>query len=194
MADEEFGITEWGADWVHAAQARVSAVQRLPKARSLVRNEKVKVDQLVGSPISAAVDGEAVVVTLRPYTKVQLRRAERILAADTDREDYAAGDLSEAVHVGLTSAGLDPVPDSLEAECSCAARARPCVHVLATYYELSRLLDEQPRRALLLRGLAEHAPAAAEQAGQRWVALSELNPAEYYSAARGNAGDGARSG
>ncbi|MGK2878648.1 MAG: hypothetical protein ACSLFF_08770 [Solirubrobacterales bacterium] len=178
MADEEFGITEWGADWVRLAQSKVSAIKRLPQARTYARNDKVEIGDLTARPFTISVEGAQVQVTIPAYTEKQRQRVAQLLAKDADSENQSPGDLSEAFHLALSNAGLDPVPSRVRAVCSCNAAAQPCVHILATYYELSRKLDEQPPLALGFRGFAsaDATPAAA----QRWVSIADLEADDFY--------------
>lgn len=85
-----------------------------------------------------------------------------------------------AVHSQLREAGAAPAPDpaTVTASCTCAGRKAPCVHVLATYFDVARRLDERPRTAIVLRGLT-----GAPGHDTARIPIGLLDPARFYTAA-----------
>ncbi|GAB2739969.1 SWIM zinc finger family protein [Amycolatopsis magusensis] len=142
----EFGITVWGRDWVRLAEPTsvTRPDSRLPKARSLARREQVREVGLVPGVVTSAVEGHRVRITVPQWDAATL---------ETAREKLRGDDLPDAVHADL------PGMSEVRADCDCAQRRNPCLHALATFYEVARRLDERPRLAVVLRGLTGHAPA-----------------------------------
>lgn len=180
MAAPEFGVTDWGEEWLHTVEPgnRLPNPQ-LPKARSLARNEKVDLN-LDGNEIGAVVDdggeGQFVSGSVPPWSARERKRAESVVAR---HEPAVAGDLSDDLLAELNRAGV-PVAaelDELEMECDCSTRRRPCAHILATLYTLVQAVDERPVVALELRG--EAGTVAQPEAGD-WIPLSALDPERFY--------------
>ena len=176
--NQEFGVTAWGADWRRLAEP--TTVTRpnpaLPRARSLTRHDHVHDLRIVTGTITATVGDRAprhVSITLTTWTGAQQRRATARLA-----EHAATDDLPDTALTALRNDGLDPAPDpaTTTAQCDCSSRTRPCVHILAVYYETARRLDERPRLALTLR----HADAARTDEPNSRITLTRIDPANFY--------------
>jgi uncharacterized Zn finger protein len=153
----EFGITAWGHDWLRLAEP--TSITRpdpaLPRARSLARGDHVRDLELTVGQVEAVVDDRGmhrVRIAIPTWDNAQLMRARAVL---TDQS--AGGDLPDTAHTALRDAGLAlaPAPATLTTTCSCTSRRDPCLHLLATYFEIARRIDEQPRHALVLHGLTD---------------------------------------
>jgi uncharacterized Zn finger protein len=175
---EEFGVTAWGAGWRRLAQPL--AVGRpnpaLPAARSLTRRDRVTQVAITAGTITATVDDRGprrVDIRLPTWTDTQHQKAIKLLA------EHAGGDeLPDEAHTALRRQRLDPTPAAatIDADCDCTSRTRPCAHILAVYYETARRLDERPHLALNLR----HSATAREPTPTSRIPLTRLDPDTFY--------------
>jgi uncharacterized Zn finger protein len=169
VVTDEFAGSAWGRDWIRLAQP-VSIVRvnpLIPRARSLARRQRVTNVVLAPGLVTADVESHPVRITIPPWTAEQRAAAGALVAAQPD-------DLPDDVHRTLVEAGLAPLSD-VEATCACVGRARPCLHVLASFFELARRVDERPRLALLLRGLAHR-----EALELTRIPLARIDPSTFY--------------
>jgi uncharacterized Zn finger protein len=180
----EFGTTVWGRDWVRLAEP--TAISRpdptLPRARSLTRRDAVRDLSFAAGSITATVHERAehpIRIDLPIWTPADQSRASAAIA-----DQPAGGDLSDSVHATLRDEELDVAPDpsTLAANCDCASRRRPCLHLLTTYYEVARRLDERPRLALALRGVAE----TIGKVDTARIPLASLDATTFYSRPTGS--------
>ncbi|MCW2865790.1 MAG: hypothetical protein JWP48_7498 [Actinoallomurus sp.] len=178
----EFGATAWGHDWLRLAEP--TSITRpdpaLPRARSLARGDRVRDLELTPGQVTAVVDdrGERRVrITVPTWDDAQVGRARVVLA-----DQPAGADLPDTVHAALRDAGLPLAPDpaTLTTTCGCTSRKDPCLHLLATYVELARRLDERPRHAVVLRGLTD----SGTPRGTARVPLGLVDPATFYGPSR----------
>lgn len=148
----------------------------LPRARSLARSERVRDLELTPGEVTASVHDRGehrVRITTPRWDDAGLATARRLLAGRGD-----SADLPDSTHAALRNAGLAPAPAAatLTTTCSCTGRRKPCLHLVATYFELARRLDERPHLVLALRGLTD---AAAARDTAR-IPLCLLDPATFY--------------
>ncbi|MFI6771690.1 hypothetical protein [Nocardia sp. NPDC050412] len=182
MADNEFGYTAWGMDWVRLAeplrQTRPDSL--LPRARSIARNHGVQAS-IEGRIVRAAIHrgGQASVTHLEvaPLPRSAITAIAEIIPDTTV--------LTDEMHRALVNAGTTPAPNPAGTDCSCSARTARCVHVLAVYYDIARRVDENPRLALEIQGYFQAAPedSAPPVESPRWTPINALDPAEYFEAA-----------
>ena len=180
MADDEFGYTLWGRDWVRLAQPlRQSESVRLllPRARSLARNNLVQ----------ATVEGRVVHASIHRGGAASVARLEvapRGRASITGVSEIAPDTamLTDDTYRAIVSAGIALTPVLVDTDCSCSARTATCLHVLAVFYDIARRVDENPRLALDLQGYATAAPSDSEGAGPaaRWTPVASLDPAAFF--------------
>ncbi|MGC5033517.1 SWIM zinc finger family protein [Micromonospora sp. DT229] len=184
MIPAEFGSTPWGRAWVRIAGATAAAGPNalLPKARSLARNHAVELTTAPGR-IEARVTASGTAYPVHidvPIWSQQTQAEVRLLLEKSVAEQpgLIAGDLSDTFETELRQKGIAIAAglDELGAECVCRSRKRPCVHVLATLYALSQLIDERPSLAVELRGGATEAVAPPPG----WVTLTALDAAAFY--------------
>ncbi|MFC5063890.1 hypothetical protein [Actinomycetospora atypica] len=144
----EFGTTARGRAWLRLAEPlRVTRPDpRLPRARSLARNDRVGALGTEPGRVVATVDDG------RP------RRVEVVFPVwDDEARATAATVLAAAAEDGavaeLAAAGVPLVPDDAAVRVSCdCGRTGRCVHALAVLIELARRVDEAPDLAATLRG------------------------------------------
>ncbi|WP_199443479.1 hypothetical protein [Umezawaea beigongshangensis] len=166
---DEFANSVWGRDWIRLAQpVRVTRANPLiPKARSLTRNDGVDDVTIAPGLVTATVDGQRTTVRCSTWTEKQTADARPLVAGAPD-------DLPAEVHNSLRERGLPPLSD-VESDCTCTGRTRPCVHLLATFFEVARRVDERPRLALLLRGLEPGATSTTTR-----IPLGVVDPVTFY--------------
>ncbi|RJO69478.1 hypothetical protein D5S18_30465 [Nocardia panacis] len=180
MADNEFGYTAWGMDWVRLAEPLrvVRPDPLLPRARSIARNGGVRVE-ISGRIVRAAIHrgGRASV------THLEVAPLPRGAVTDLATLVADATTLTDEAHRAAVAAGRSPAPELAGIDCSCSARTQRCLHVLAVLYEMARQVDLDPRLALSVQGYFEAAhddPQAPAQT-PRWVPINSLNPADYFA-------------
>ncbi|MET7769834.1 hypothetical protein [Nocardia sp. NPDC005366] len=183
MADNEFGYTAWGMDWVRLAeplrQSRPDPL--LPRARSIARNGGVRTG-IEGRVVRAGIHrGDQASVTHLEVAPLS-RAAITALAAAIPEPTV----LTDETHRALTAAGISPAPVLAATDCSCSARTPRCVHVLSAIYDMARRVDENPRLTLEIQGYFDAATGARSPARvevPRWTALNALDPADYFDLA-----------
>ncbi|OZC87189.1 hypothetical protein CH254_16065 [Rhodococcus sp. 06-412-2C] len=178
MADDDFGYTAWGRDWVRLAQPlRVTRPDpRLPRARALAKGAKVEVTISAGRVRGTVEHGRTtpeVFIEVAPMPSpaldiiaAQLRGTRTILTDD--------------MYDACTERGHPPAPTLTRVACTCSDSTGRCVHVLAVFYDMARRIDDDPRLALdvLAPSDGTHESAAVPQ---RWTALEALDPADYFT-------------
>ncbi|WP_433760593.1 hypothetical protein [Nocardia sp. CA-135398] len=182
MADNEFGYTAWGMDWVRLAESlrQTRPDPLLPRARSIARNNGVQAT-IEGRIVRAAIHrgGKASVTHLEI---APMARSSRTAIAEIIPDTTV---LTDEMHRALVGAGISPAPNPAGTDCSCSARTARCVHVLAVYYDMARRVDENPRLTLEIQGYFQAAeqgsPGPVESA--RWTPINALDPADYFEAA-----------
>ncbi|WP_024805957.1 SWIM zinc finger family protein [Nocardia sp. BMG51109] len=180
MADNEFGYTAWGMDWVRLAEpVSISRPEPLlPRARSVARNGGVQLE-LEGRTVRAAIHrGSEASVT---YLEVEPLSAETIGAVSA-RIPSGTVELPDSAHRALRDAGISVAPRLHNSDCSCSARKSRCLHLLATCYALARAVDENPWLALELQGYrdTDNAPADTDAPPPRWTPIDTLDPAMFF--------------
>ncbi|MFI5779668.1 hypothetical protein [Nocardia sp. NPDC051570] len=181
MADNEFGYTRWGMDWVRLAEplSLTRPEPLLPRARSIARHGGVTLEYDNTGVRAHLQRGNQASVTYLEITPIP-RPAISAIAAHIPAPTV---ELTDTLHNTLTTAGLTIAPRITTTDCSCSARTPRCLHYLATCYTLARQVDENPWLALDLQGyhrtLTEesdpHTPPP------RWTSLDSLDPTTYFA-------------
>lgn len=181
MADNEFGYTAWGMDWVRLAEPlrQTKPDPLLPRARSIARNDGVQAS-IDGRTVRATIHrgGQASVihVEVAPMPRSSITAVAEVLTAD-------ATPLTDDMYRAVREAGVVPAPVLAGTDCSCSARSERCLHLLAVYYDMARRVDEDPRTALQIqdyfRALSED-KAVPTLEHQRWIPINALDPAAYF--------------
>lgn len=180
MADNEFGYTAWGMDWVRLAEPlrQTRPDPLLPRARSIARNNGVQ----------ATVEGRVVRATIHRGGQASLTHLEvapltraTITAITAIVPDPSV--LTDDTHRAIAATGIPLAPVLAGTDCSCTARSARCVHVLAVYYEMARKVDENPRLALEIQGYFAAAPQDPDVSAPpaRWTPISALDPSRFFT-------------
>lgn len=181
MADNEFGYTAWGRDWVRLAEPlrQTRPDPMLPRARSIARNQGVSAT-VEGRVVRAHIHrGGQASVTHVEVAPLSRQTVDAIAAVIPD-----ATILTDEAHRALADAGVHPAPVLAATDCSCPARNPRCVHLLAMLYDVARRVDEHPRLALELQGYFEAAHPDSDTAPEppRWTPLHTLDPEHFFDA------------
>ncbi|WP_040867831.1 SWIM zinc finger family protein [Nocardia exalbida] len=184
MADNEFGYTAWGMDWVRLAEPlrQTRPDPLLPRARSIARNNGVR----------ATIEGRVVRATIHRGGEASLTHVE---VAPLSRQTITAIAaiapdptlLTDDTHRAISAAGIALGPQLAGTDCSCTARKARCVHVLAVYYEMARRVDEDPRLALAIQDYFAAAPTDSDEPAPeaRWTPISALDPRRFFTTTTG---------
>ncbi|MEV6135344.1 hypothetical protein AB0L63_04620 [Nocardia sp. NPDC051990] len=179
MADNEFGYTAWGMDWVRLAEPlrQTRPDPLLPRARSIARNNGVQAT-VEGRVVRAAIHrgGQASVTHLEvaPLPRSAITAISEIIPDTTV--------LTDEMHRALVSASISPAPNPAGTDCSCSVRTARCVHVLAVYYDMARRVDENPRLTLEIQGYFQAAQedSTVPVESPRWTPINGLDPVDYF--------------
>ncbi|MEU1980300.1 hypothetical protein [Nocardia sp. NPDC019395] len=183
MADNEFGYTRWGMDWVRLAEPlrQTRPDPLLPRARSIARNNGVRTEtegRIVRAHIHRGGQASVTHIELTPLPRATVTGLAPIIGT-------APAVPTDDMYATAIDAGISLAPEPAAIDCSCTARTARCVHVLATFYELARQVDQNPRFGLDLQGYG-HDPGPDDSAVPtevpRWVPLNTLDPAEFFEA------------
>ncbi|MFD4357076.1 hypothetical protein ACFWPX_31310 [Nocardia sp. NPDC058518] len=178
MADNEFGYTPWGMDWVRLAEPlrQTRPEPLLPRARSIARNDGVRIETQ-GHTVRAHLHrgGQASIahVEVAPLSRAAVTAIGHTITDPTV--------LTDEMHRALLDAGHSPAPTLVSTDCSCSARTARCVHVFATLYTIARKVDENPRLALELQGYFDATTDADLPAQEpRWTSINTLDPTQFF--------------
>ncbi|WP_406279807.1 hypothetical protein OH799_12735 [Nocardia sp. NBC_00881] len=179
MADNEFGYTAWGMDWVRLAEPlrQTRPDPLLPRARSIARNNGVRAT-VEGRVVRATIHrgGQASVAQLEiaPLARTTITAIAQIVPDTTV--------LTDDMHRAVVAAGVALAPVLAGTDCSCTARTSRCLHALAVCYEMARRIDENPRLALEIQGYFDAAShdSAVPAPSARWTPISALDPADFF--------------
>lgn len=184
MADNEFGYTTWGMDWVRLAEPlrQTRPDPLLPRARSIARNDGVHTvteGRIVRAQIHRGGQASVTHIELTPLARTAVTALTGIVGAEPTL-------LTDEMHAAARAADIPVAPELAAIDCSCSARTARCVHVLATFYDLARRVDEDPRLSLDLQGFdhPDHGSAPGDSGGApetpRWIPLNTLDPAMFF--------------
>ncbi|WP_278264030.1 SWIM zinc finger family protein [Nocardia sp. AG03] len=182
MADNEFGYTAWGRDWVRLAEPlrQTKPEPLLPRARSIARNHGVRTEigeRTVRAHLHRGGQASVAHIEVAPLDRARVTAIGRIIPDPSV--------LTDEMHRALLDAGHSPAPTLVSTDCSCSARTDRCVHVLAVLYAIAGQVDENPRLALELQGYFDATVNTdTPTAEARWTSLHTLDPAEFFTAAR----------
>ncbi|MFI6173630.1 hypothetical protein ACIBCN_43100 [Nocardia sp. NPDC051052] len=179
MADNEFGYTTWGMDWVRLAEPirQTRPEPLLPRARSIARNYGVQATtdgRIVRATIHRGSEASVIHLEVTPLPRATITAIGAIIPDTTV--------LTDDMHRAVLAAGLTVAPVLAGTDCSCKARTARCLHILATFYDMARRVDENPRLALEVQGYFQAAeddsPTPVE--APRWVPINTFAPATYF--------------
>lgn len=187
MIPAEFGATPWGRAWVRTIESTTATGPNplLPKARSLARNHAVTLVTTT-SRLAAEVAASGVVhrvrIDLPRWPDPTQADAKRLISkAMADNRGLALGDLPDTLAADFAhhDIGIAVALDDQIAACDCRTRRRPCVHILATIYTLTQLIDERPALAVELRSADTELAAPSDP---DWIELTDIDAASFYGA------------
>ncbi|MFF0634721.1 hypothetical protein ACFYTS_19695 [Nocardia sp. NPDC004151] len=181
MADNEFGYTAWGKDWVRLAEPLnlTKPEPLLPRARSIARNNGVHAEiegTVVRAHIHRGSEASVTHLELTSFPRSTIDAIAAVVPADSLT-------LSDDLHTAVLAAGISVTPILAATDCSCRARNARCLHMLAACYAVVRLIDENPWLALDLQGYRLAPPAADADAPisiPRWTPIDALDPAVFF--------------
>ncbi|OZF41026.1 hypothetical protein CH294_02315 [Rhodococcus sp. 14-2483-1-1] len=182
MADDDFGYTAWGRDWVRLAQPlRVTRPDpRLPRARALAKGGNVEVTISAGKIRGAVEHGRTtpeVSIEVAPMPSPALNIISTQLQGTRTI-------LTDEMYSECTDRGHPPVPTLTRVECTCSDSTGRCVHVLAVFYDMARRIDDDPRLALDIQDFVRATSGSTQgdaAVPHRWIALDGLDPADYFT-------------
>lgn len=184
MADNEFGYTPWGRDWVRLAEPlrQTRPEPLLPRARSIARNNSVQTTidgRVVRANIHRGAEASVIHLEVAPLPRAA------ITAIGTLIPNTAV--LTDEMHRAIVSSGVPIAPVLAGTDCSCRARSPRCLHILAVFYDVARRIDEYPRLALEIQGYFQGAleDSPTEAQTPRWIPINTLEPADYFEPVTG---------
>jgi uncharacterized Zn finger protein len=153
--------TFWGKAWCENLERYADFANRLPRARTYVRNGSV-VDLVIGKgKVEAWVAGSELYETTIRMTPMAKTRWRRVVSRCTGKigslVGLLRGELSADVMAVLADAkeGLFPEPREMTFDCSCPDSAGMCKHVAAVLYGVGIRLDDKPALFFTLREVDE---------------------------------------
>lgn len=159
-----FAESWWGNAWVEALEGKQrSADGRLARGRTYARAGHVGEITVTPGRVAARVQGSrrAPYRTSMDIPVLSERDWELLLDAAAGQAGHIAALLDRDMPAELAEdaarAGVRLLPrqSELTPSCSCPDWGYPCKHAAAVYYQVARLLDEDPFVLLLLRGRGE---------------------------------------
>ncbi|MEU6290335.1 SWIM zinc finger family protein [Streptomyces sp. NPDC046988] len=159
-----FADTWWGNAWVSALEgATRSATGRLARGRTYARAGNVREITITPGRATAQVRGSLPTPYRSSMEIPQLteRQWDALLDVVAARAGHLAAlldrDMPTSLAEDAAQAGVHLLPGRRELvpSCSCPDDGYPCKHAAALYYQVARLLDQDPFVLLLLRGRSE---------------------------------------
>ncbi|MEU1076453.1 MULTISPECIES: SWIM zinc finger family protein [unclassified Streptomyces] len=159
-----FADTWWGNAWVSALEGPTrSATGRLARGRTYARAGNVREITITPGRATAQVRGSLPTPyrTSMEIPQLTERQWDALLDVVAARAGHLAAlldrDMPTALAEDAAQAGVHLLPGSRELvpSCSCPDDGYPCKHAAALYYQVARLLDQDPFVLLLLRGRSE---------------------------------------
>ncbi|MDF3303310.1 SWIM zinc finger family protein, partial [Streptomyces tropicalis] len=159
-----FADTWWGNAWVSALEGATRfATGRLARGRTYARAGNVREITITPGRATAQVRGSLPTPYRSSMEIPQLteRQWDALLDVVAARAGHLAAlldrDMPTSLAEDAAQAGVHLLPGRRELvpSCSCPDDGYPCKHAAALYYQVARLLDQDPFVLLLLRGRSE---------------------------------------
>jgi len=154
--------TFWGKAWCDNLERYSDFANRLPRARTYVRNGSVIDLQVAPGVVKALVSGSdiySVAVEVAPVTKTRWKSICKDCAGAIDSlVELLQGRFSRGVmeRICRQKTGLFPSPSEIKLSCSCPDWAEMCKHVAAVLYGIGARLDQQPELLFRLNQVDEN--------------------------------------
>jgi uncharacterized Zn finger protein len=161
IAGRAIATTFWGKAWCENLEGYSDYANRLPRARTYVRNGSVVDLQITPGTIQALVSGSAlykVSLKVAPVAKAHWKSICNDCGGAIDSlVELLQGRLSKGVmeRICRQKQGLFPSPSEIQLSCSCPDWADMCKHVAAVLYGIGARFDHQPELLFRLRGVDE---------------------------------------
>ncbi|MFE7842132.1 hypothetical protein ACFU53_40575 [Streptomyces sp. NPDC057474] len=153
------GQSFWAKAWTEAVEDTWPEEEPLKKGRAFSRTGRIGPIAVSPGRITAEVyGGESAHTTVLTLQELDDDQWDLLWEKTADRpaetEALLAGDLPEDLLEAAEDARVRLLPGygDLDADCDCDTFDHPCPHATALSYQISWLLDEEPRLLLLARG------------------------------------------
>jgi uncharacterized Zn finger protein len=149
----------WGRSWCTNLERYSDFANRMPRARSYVRNGSVVDLQVAKGKVTALVAGSSlyrIEITVAPVRSPRWKSICRDCAGSIDSlVELLQGRLAKGVmdRVCREGDGLFPAPKEIKLSCTCPDWADMCKHVAAALYGVGARLDAEPALLFVLRGV-----------------------------------------
>lgn len=149
--------TFWGKAWCNNLEAYSDYANRLPRARTYVRNGSVIDLKILPGKVMAQVVGSSryrIEIDIQPMAIPRWRELIKDCTGSIESlVELLQGQLSDAVmqRICTPKTGLFPSPAEIRFECSCPDWADMCKHVGAALYGVGARLDTDPQLLFTLR-------------------------------------------
>jgi uncharacterized Zn finger protein len=149
--------TFWGKAWCKNLEAYSDHQNRLPRARTYVRNGAIIDLKINSGRVIAQVIGSKryqVEIDILPLPNATWHELiEACTGSIESLVELLQGQFSKAVmgHICDTKTGLFPSPAEIKFVCSCPDSAQMCKHVAATLYGVGARLDVDAKLLFILR-------------------------------------------
>ncbi|BBE09058.1 Zinc finger, SWIM domain protein [Mycoavidus cysteinexigens] len=149
--------TFWGKKWGDNLETYSDYASRLPRGRSYVRHGSVVDLKIKAGKITALVFGSEMYTVNIRVDALEAELWQSILRECAGQVaslvELLQGRLSNSVMEVVTrhGAGLFPLPQQIDFDCSCYDSASMCKHIAATLYGVGARLDSQPELLFVLR-------------------------------------------
>ena len=149
----------WGYSWVRHIESYQDYESRLPRGRSLLRNNAVLDLTITGNQAEALVFDQELYeirIIMEPVDPAQLKQIQTLCAGKINSLlDLIQGNLSEDILQILSDPekGLFPRYDEIRFICNCLDDSILCKHAAAVLYGIGPVLDQKPDLFFSLRGI-----------------------------------------
>lgn len=149
--------TFWGKAWCNNLEAYSDYANRLPRARTYVRNGSVIDLKILPGKVMAQVVGSSryrIEIDIQPMATPRWHELVKDCTGSIESlVELLQGQLSDAVmqRICAPKTGLFPSPAEIRFSCSCPDWADMCKHVGAALYGVGARLDADPQLLFTLR-------------------------------------------
>ena len=152
--------TWWGKSWCDNLQRYSDFSNRLPRGRKYLNAGGVLKLEISEGQADAVVQGSGtepyrIRIQVDPLNKRRTKEIEEACSNGIKTmDDLLKGRFpDELKHLFFAPDGLFPRPGEIHFSCSCPDYASMCKHVAAAMYAVGIILDQNPSRFFLLRGI-----------------------------------------